>query len=88
VCQPKTLASGDLQVDCVVRSESEVQRRGARTWRNVTTDAQTKGENFVRFLKSDDIYVLFHSDLIFNVLPKRSFAPGEVGRFRKISAAK
>jgi len=59
------------------------EQRVPRTWRKVTTDAQIKWENFLRFLKSDDIYMLFHSDLIFNVSPKRAFAPGEVGRFRE-----
>jgi hypothetical protein len=49
-----------------------------------TADAQIKWENFVRFLESDDIFMLFHSDLIFNILPKRAFAPGEVDRFREL----
>jgi len=38
----------------------------------------------VRFLESDDIFVLFHSDLIFNILPKRAFITDEVDRFREL----
>jgi len=43
-----------------------------------------KWDNFVRFLESDDIFVLFHSDLIFNILPKRAFTTDEVDRFREL----
>jgi len=34
-----------------------------------TAESRMKWDNFVRFLESDDIFVLFHSDLIFNILP-------------------
>jgi hypothetical protein len=49
-----------------------------------TAESQMKWENFVRFLESSDIFMLFHSDLIFNILPKRAFAAGEVDSFREL----
>lgn len=49
-----------------------------------TAEAQLKLENFVRFLESDEIFMLFHSDLIFNILPKRAFAAAEIDLFREL----
>ena len=49
-----------------------------------TAESRMKWDNFVRFLESDDIFVLFHSDLIFNILPKRAFTTDEVDRFREL----
>ena len=49
-----------------------------------TAEAQLKWGNFIRFLESDDIFMLFHSDLIFNILPKRAFAADEIDQFREL----
>jgi hypothetical protein len=49
-----------------------------------TDDSQSKWGSFVRFLESDKIFMLFHSEWIFIVFPKRAFAPGEVEQFREL----
>jgi hypothetical protein len=49
-----------------------------------TAEAEVKWAGFVRFLESDEIFMLFHAEWIFNIFPKRAFAPGEADRFREL----
>lgn len=47
-------------------------------------DSQTKWAAFVRVLESDKIFMLFHSEWIFIIIPKRAFGPAEVDQFREL----
>ena len=49
-----------------------------------TRDSLSKWGSFVRFLESDRIFVLFYSEFIFIIFPKRAFAPGEVEQLREL----
>jgi hypothetical protein len=48
------------------------------------SDARTNWGLFVRYLESEKIFVLYQSNQIMNVLPKRSFGPGEVEQFQQL----
>jgi hypothetical protein len=50
----------------------------------VSVDVQMKWSSFVRYLESDKIFKLYHSAVIFNIIPKRAFAPGEADTFREL----
>lgn len=47
-------------------------------------DSRMKWSSIVRYLESDDIFMLFHAALIFTIIPKRAFAPGEADAFREL----
>ena len=49
-----------------------------------TDDCQMKWASFVRFLESDNIFMVFNAEWIFHVFPKRAFAPGEADEFRDL----
>lgn len=52
---------------------------------HVTTpfaDSHVKWNGFVRFLESNDIFMLFIAQWNFVIFPKRAFAPGEADVFR------
>ena len=46
-------------------------------------ESQMKWSSIVRYLESENIFMLFYAALIFTVIPKRAFAPGEVEMFRE-----
>ena len=46
------------------------------------SDALIKWNGFVRFLESDDLFVVFIAQWNFLIFPKRAFAPGEADEFR------
>lgn len=48
------------------------------------SDAQMKWNSFVRFLESNDIFMVFIAQWNFIVFPKRAFAPGEADEFRAL----
>ncbi len=48
------------------------------------SDARTNWGLFVRYLESDKIFVLYQSNQIMNVLPKRFFGPGEAVQFHQL----
>jgi len=55
------------------------------------SDSQMKWTTFVRFLESDQIFMIFIAEWMFLVFPKRAFVPAEADLFRvqlqqKISA--
>ncbi len=57
------------------------------------SDSQMKWTTFVRFLESDQIFMVFIAEWLFLVFPKRAFVPAEAELFRaqlqqKICAAK
>jgi hypothetical protein len=49
-----------------------------------TTDTRMKWNAINRFLESDKIFLLFHSEWSFSVVPKNAFGPGEVDSFRDL----
>ena len=49
-----------------------------------SVDSQMKWSGIVRYLESDKIFMLFHAALIFSIIPKRAFAPGEADTFRDL----
>ena len=48
------------------------------------SDGQLKWNSFVRFLESNDIFMLFIAQWNFIIFPKRAFAPGETDEFRAL----
>ena len=48
------------------------------------SDALVKWNGFVRFLESNNIFMLFIAQWNFIVFPKRAFAQGEVAEFRSL----
>jgi hypothetical protein len=48
------------------------------------SDGQMKWNGFVRFLESNDIFMVFIAQWNFIIFPKRAFAPGEVEGFRAL----
>jgi len=46
------------------------------------SDTQMKWSGFVRFLESENIFLVFIAQWNFLVLPKRAFTPGEAEKFR------
>lgn len=54
---------------------------------NITTplsDSQMKWASFIRFLESDEIFMLFLAQWLFLIFPKRAFAPDEADHFRTL----
>jgi hypothetical protein len=47
-------------------------------------DSHAKWSAFVRFLESDKIFMLFHAEWIFIIIPKRAFEPADVDQFREL----
>jgi hypothetical protein len=47
-------------------------------------DTHLKWSALLRFLESDRIFMFFHSELIFSVVPKRAFGAGEIEPFREL----
>lgn len=56
----------------------------------VTSDADSrmKWSSYVRILESGRVFLLFHSQWIFSVLPKNAFGPGEMDAFRELAYRK
>jgi hypothetical protein len=52
------------------------------------SDSQMKWSLFIRILESDRIFMLFHAQWIFSIVPKSAFAPGEVDAFRELARRK
>jgi hypothetical protein len=48
------------------------------------SDSRVKWGGSVRFLESDEIFMLFHAEWVFSIIPKRAFAPGETDQFRDL----
>lgn len=53
-----------------------------------TSESDMKWATFVRYLESDEIFMLFIADLLFVVVPKRAFGLGEVDEFRNLLCRK
>ena len=51
-------------------------------------DSQVKWTSFIRVLESDRIFMLFHAQWIFNVIPKNAFGPSEMMEFRELAHRK
>ena len=51
-------------------------------WRWKGGQADVEWTNFVRFLESNSLFLLYTSPACFNIVPKRAFAPGETELFR------
>lgn len=49
-----------------------------------TEDSHMKWQSFTRYLESEQSFLLFQADWIFNIIPKRAFAPGEADQFRDL----
>jgi hypothetical protein len=49
-----------------------------------SVESQMKWSSIVRYLESDQIFLLFHAALIFTIIPKRAFAAGETDMFREL----
>ncbi len=65
--------------------------RGSRTmklddsgshWAWKGGQADVEWTNFIRFLESSTVFLLYTSPACFNIVPKRAFAPGETDLFR------
>ena len=50
----------------------------------VFEDTQMKWGSVIRYSESDRIFMLFHSALIFTIIPKRAFGPGDADMFREL----
>jgi uncharacterized membrane protein len=48
------------------------------------SEAQMKWNSFVRFLESNDIFMVFIAQWSFILFPKRAFAPGGADEFREL----
>jgi hypothetical protein len=46
--------------------------------------ADVEWTNFIRFLESKTLFLLYTSPACFNIVPKRAFAPGETESFRAL----
>jgi hypothetical protein len=46
--------------------------------------ADVEWTNFIRFLESKTLFLLYTSPACFNIVPKRAFAPGETDSFRAL----
>src|SRR5215471_12287310 len=51
-------------------------------WRWNGGEANVEWTNFIRFLESKTLFLLYTSPACFNIVPKRAFAPGETESFR------
>lgn len=51
-------------------------------WRWKGGEADVEWTNFIRFLESKTLFLLYTSPVCFNIVPKRAFAPGETESFR------
>jgi len=51
-------------------------------WRWKGGQADVEWTNFIRFLESKNLFLLYTSPACFNIVPKRAFAPGETESFR------
>lgn len=47
-------------------------------------DANLKWPIYLRFLESDRIFLLYQTNLMFNLYPKAAFAPSEIDEFRQL----
>lgn len=47
-------------------------------------NSNVKWALFLRLLESDQIFLLYQSRRLFNMFPKRAFAPGEADQFREL----
>jgi hypothetical protein len=50
----------------------------------VSEESDTKWAGFIRALESEKIFMLFHADWIFIIIPKRAFEPAGVEQFREL----
>ena len=53
-------------------------------WRWKGGQADVEWTNFIRFLESKTVFLLYTSPACFNIVPKRAFAPSETESFRKL----
>jgi YcxB-like protein len=51
-----------------------------------SVESQSDWRAAVRYLESDDIFMLFSAPMIFAVIPKRAFSPGDADAFRDLLA--
>ena len=51
-------------------------------WRWKGGQADVEWTNFIRFLESNTLFLLYTSPACFNIVPKRAFTPGETESFR------
>jgi hypothetical protein len=49
-----------------------------------SSETQAKWDAVVRYLESKDIFMLFSAPMIFSIIPKRAFSPGEADTFRDL----
>ena len=63
---------------------SDISDEGIHT-ETFSADSHTKWSAFVRFLESDKIFMLFHSEWIFIIIPKSAFEPTDVEQFRELA---
>lgn len=52
------------------------------------SDSKMKWSSFIRILESDRIFMLFHTQWLFSVLPKSAFGSGDVNAFRELANRK
>jgi hypothetical protein len=54
-------------------------------WKNANAEIQTPWSHFIRWREGDDLFVVYQSDIVFNMVPKRCFAqPEQVDAFRNL----
>ncbi len=49
-----------------------------------SSETRASWDAVVRYLESQDIFMLFSAPMIFSIIPKRAFAPGEADTFRDL----
>ena len=75
--QPSAQGSKTMTLD-----ESGIQ------WRWKTGQADVEWTNFIRFLESNTVFLLYTSPACFNIIPKRAFTPGQTQPFRDLLQGK
>jgi len=63
---------------------AEVSEEGVKV-QSENAQSQMKWSTFTRFLESDNIFMLFHAEWVFNIFPKRAFTPEETAEFRELA---
>ena len=57
-------------------------------WRWKSGQADVEWTNFIRFLESETVFLLYTSPACFNIIPKRAFTPGQTESFRDLLQGK
>ena len=57
-------------------------------WRWQSGQSDVAWTNFIRFLESETVFVLYSSPVAFNILPKRAFTPEQATSFREVLQGK